>query len=162
MAEDYAGFDLDLEGVDAADRDALSPSSPVPPMPCTPRASCSPWRFPAKDRDVTVGWAGPYDYAALGAAADLVTVMAYEYRGPFSGPGLGRARTTGSSASSAFATRRCRPTKCCSAWRSTATTGTRRRAARGSVGYPQALALAEQYGVDLGFDGTVQSATFGY
>src|SRR5205814_5063344 len=43
--------------------------------------------IPAKDRDVTVGWAGAYDYAALGAAADLVTIMAYEYSGPFSGPG---------------------------------------------------------------------------
>ena len=86
-AEGYDGFDLDMEAVAPKDRaylsrfvgwlaDALHASDKLLTL-----------AVPAKTSDVTVGWAGAYDYAALGAAADLVTIMAYEYRGPFSGPG---------------------------------------------------------------------------
>ena len=161
VAEDYAGFDLDLEGVDAADRDALSLFVARAADALHAQGKLLTLAIPAKDRDVTVGWAGPYDYAALGNAADLVTVMAYEYRGPFSGPGSVAPydwveRVLG------FATRQMPPDKVLLGvafygydWNTTSG-GTR------SVGYPQALALAQQYGVDLGFDDDVQSATFGY
>jgi spore germination protein len=87
LAEDYDGFDLDLEGIEAADRDAYSAFVARLADALHSQGKLLTLAIPAKDRDVTVGWAGAYDYAALGLAADLVTVMAYEYSGPFSGPG---------------------------------------------------------------------------
>jgi spore germination protein YaaH len=85
--EGYDGFDLDLEGVDPADRAALTDF--VTELGATLHANGKllTLALPAKERDVTSGWSGAFDYAALGAEADLVTIMAYEYRGPFSGPG---------------------------------------------------------------------------
>jgi len=87
VAEDYDGFDLDLEGVDPADRDALTAFVASAGDALHANGKLLTLAIPPKERDVTVGWAGAYDYAALGAQADLVTIMAYEYRGPFSGPG---------------------------------------------------------------------------
>ena len=53
------------------------------------RAGQAAGRWPSRPRpsDTTTGWGGASDYAALGAHADLVTVMAYEYHGSWSGPG---------------------------------------------------------------------------
>jgi spore germination protein YaaH len=87
VAEGYPGFDLDMEAVDPADREALSAFVASLAGALHEQGRGLTLAIPAKDRDVTVGWAGAYDYAALGASADLVTIKAYEYRGPFSGPG---------------------------------------------------------------------------
>ncbi len=161
VAEDYAGFDLDLEGVDAGDREALSTFIARAGNALHEHGKLLALAIPAKDRDVIVGWAGPYDYAALGAAADLVTIMAYEYRGPFSGPGS-VAPYDWVERVLAFATRQIAPSKVLLGvafygydWNTTSG-GTR------SVGFPQAVALAARYGADISFDETVQSATFTY
>jgi spore germination protein len=161
LAEDYAGFDLDLEAVDAADRDAFTSFVARTASALHEQGKLLTLAIPAKDRDVTVGWAGAYDYAALGAEADLVTIMAYEYSGPFSGPGSVAPfgwveRVLG------FATRQIPPDKLLLGlafygydWN--LTSGGAR-----SLGYPEALGLAEHYAVDVGFDAAAQSATFRY
>jgi spore germination protein YaaH len=161
LVEDYDGFDLDLEGVDAADRDALSSFVGRLGEALHERGKLLTLAVPAKERDVVVGWAGPYDYAVLGAAADLVTIMAYEYRGPFSGPGS-VAPYDWVERVLAFATRQIAADKVLLGvafygydWNTTS--GETR-----SVGYPQALSLAEQYGAEVGFDDIAQSATFSY
>jgi spore germination protein YaaH len=161
VAEDYAGFDLDLEGVDAADRDALSAFVQRAADALHAQGKLLALAIPAKDRDVTTGWAGPYDYPALGNAADLVTIMAYEYRGPFSGPGS-VAPYDWVERVLAFATSQMPRERVLLGvafygydWNTTSG-GTR------SVGYPQALALAERYGAAPDFDATAQSATFSY
>jgi len=161
VGEDYAGFDLDLEGVDPADRDALSAFVARAADALHEHNKMLALAIPAKDRDVTVGWAGAYDYAALGAAADLITIMAYEYSGPFSGPGsvapydwVGRVL--------AFAGSQIPAQKLVLgvAWYgydwNTTSGGAR------ALGYPQALALAERFGGALDLDARTRSATFAY
>jgi spore germination protein len=161
LAENYDGFDLDLEGVDPADRpyltrfvawlhDALHGSGKFLTL-----------AIPAKERDVTVGWAGAFDYAALGASADLITIMAYEYRGPFSGPGS-VAPYAWVSRVTAFATSQIPPEKVLLGlafygydWNTTSG-GTR------ALGYSQAIALAEQHDASLDFEPAQQSLTFLY
>ena len=161
LAENYDGFDLDLEGVDPADRayltrfvswlyDALHTSGKFLTL-----------AIPAKERDVTVGWAGAFDYAALGAEADLITIMAYEYRGPFSGPGS-VAPYAWVSQVTAFATSQIPPEKVLLGlafygydWNMTSG-GTR------ALGYSQAIALAEQHDAGLDFEPAQQSLTFMY
>src|SRR5438045_1090102 len=73
LAEGYEGFDLDLEGVDAADRPLLTRFVAWLATALHANEKLLTLAIPAKERDVTVGWAGAYDYAALGAEADLVT-----------------------------------------------------------------------------------------
>ena len=161
LTEDYAGFDLDLENVDPGDRAALSAFVDRAASALHEHNKMLALALPAKDRDVTVGWAGAYDYTSLGASADLVTIMAYEYSGPFSGPGsvapydwVGRVL--------AFVRTRMPPEKVVLglAWYgydwNTTSGGTR------SLSYPQALALAEQVGASLDLDPVTRSSTFGY
>jgi spore germination protein YaaH len=87
VAEGYDGFDLDLEGVAASDRDALTDFVSQLSTLLHDRDKLLTLALPAKERETTSGWSGAFDYSALSAQADLVTIMAYEYRGPFSGPG---------------------------------------------------------------------------
>ncbi|MDQ6673569.1 MAG: glycosyl hydrolase family 18 protein [Chloroflexota bacterium] len=161
VAEDYAGLDLDLEGVDAADRDALSTFVARAAVALHERGKLLTLAVPAKDRDVTIGWAGAYDYAALGADTDLVTIMAYDFRGPFSGPGS-VAPIDWVDRVLRFAARQIPPDKLLLGlasygydWNLTSG-GTR------SLGYASALELAQRYAVDIGFDRMTQSATFNY
>jgi spore germination protein len=161
LAETYPGFDLDLEAVDPADRDALTIFVQQLSTALHEQGKVLTLAIPAKDRDVTVGWAGAYDYAALGASADLVTIMAYEYRGPFSGPGSVAPYDWVDRVLS-FATAQIPPEKVLLGvafygydWNTTSG-GAR------SVGYPLAAALAERYAAAPSFDPVTQSATFGY
>src|SRR5439155_15539484 len=161
VTEGYDGFDLDLEGVNAADRQLLTRFVAWLGPALRDNGKLLTLAIPAKEREVTTGWAAAYDYAALGAEADLVTVMAYEYRGPFSGPGSVApydwvARVT------AFSTSQISPEKVLLGlsfygydWNTTSG-GTR------SLGYAQALALADRYDVPFAFDQSQQSATFSY
>jgi spore germination protein YaaH len=161
LAEGYDGFDLDLEGVDADDRPLLSRFVAWLGAALHDNDKLLTLAIPAKERDVTVGWAGAYDDAALGAEADLVTVMAYEYRGPFSGPGS-VAPYDWVARIAAFSTSQVAPAKVLLGlsfygydWNTTSG-GTR------SIGYAQALALSDHYGVPFAFDPRQQSATFTY
>lgn len=161
LAENYAGFDLDLEAVDAADRDALTDFVGRVADGLHQQGRLLTLALPPKDRDVTVGWAGAYDYAALGAEADAITIMAYAYRGPFSGPGS-VAPYDWVQRVVAFATQQIPPGKVLLGlafygydWNTTSG-GAR------SVSYSQAAALADQYATPFTFDPQAQSATFTY
>ena len=161
LAENYAGFDLDLEGVNPDDRDALSAFVADTAAALHAQQKLLTLAIPAKVSDVTVGWAGAYDYAALGAVADLITVMAYEYRGPFSGPGS-VAPFDWVQRVAAFASSQIPPSKLLLGlafygydWN---TTGGGSR----SVGYPRAATLADFYAAQAQFDAAQQSLTFTY
>jgi len=161
VAEDYGGFDLDLEGVDPADRDALTAFVSSASQALHANGKLLTLAIPPKERDVTVGWAGAYDYAALGAQADLVTIMAYEYRGPFSGPGS-VAPFDWVQRVTRFATSQIPADKVLLGlafygydWNTTSG-GAR------SLGYPQFAALAERYEAPVSFDPAQQSLTFEY
>jgi spore germination protein YaaH len=161
LAEDYDGFDLDLEGVDPADRDALTAFVGSVADALHANDKLLTLAIPAKERDVTVGWAGAYDYAALGAPADLVTIMAYEYRGPFSGPGS-VAPFDWVQRVARFATSQIPAEKVLLGlafygydWNTTSG-GTR------SIGYPQFAALAQRYAAPVSFDPAQRSLTFEY
>ena len=161
LAEDYDGFDLDLEGVDPADRDALTGFVASVAEALHANDKLLTLAIPAKERDVTVGWAGAYDYAALGAQSDLVTIMAYEYRGPFSGPGS-VAPFDWVQRVARFASSQIPPEKVLLGlafygydWNTTSG-GTR------SIGYPQFAALAERYAAPVSFDPAQRSLTFEY
>src|SRR5947199_2403503 len=86
-AEGYEGFDLDLEGVDPQDRLAYTAFVARLGAALHERGKGLALALPAKGQDVTTGWAGAYDYAAVGGLADLITIMAYDYRGAWSEPG---------------------------------------------------------------------------
>ncbi len=161
LAEGYDGFDLDLEGVYADDRDLLSAFVGQVADGLHAQGKLLTLAIPAKDRDVTTGWAGPYDYAALGQAADLVTLMTYEYHGPFSGPGS-IAPYDWVSRVAAFAATQMPPQKVLLGiafygydWDLTSG-GTR------TLGYAQATELANRYGATIGLDPAARTETFDF
>jgi spore germination protein len=159
--EGYDGFDLDLEGVLPEERDAYSAF--VARLAAALRAHGKPLALaiPPKTRDVTTGWAGAYDYAALGQHADLITIMTYEYHGPWSGPGpIAPYDWVGNVM--AFAISQIPPHKVLLGlafygydWNVTAKTAR-------SLRFPQAAELAERYQAPLTLDPVTQSVTFQY
>ena len=158
----YPGFDLDLEGIDAGDRDAYSAFVAKLSMALHGRGKILTLAIPAKTADVRTGWAGPYDYAALGEHADLVLLMAYEYSWSGGPPGS-IAPQTWVERVAAYAVSQMPPRKILIGlafygydWN--VTLGGRARA----LTYPQAAALAQHYGARITVDGASQSGTFGY
>lgn len=87
LDEGYEGFDLDLEGIEARDRAAFTDFVSRLGSALHEHGKTLSLAIPAKTRDVTTGWAGPYDYAALGRHADLITIMTYDYHGSWGDPG---------------------------------------------------------------------------
>ncbi|MPZ13207.1 MAG: hypothetical protein GEU73_02060 [Chloroflexi bacterium] len=79
-ASQWDGLALDFEGVDPADRDALTAF--IRTLGDRLRASGKVFAIalPAKNGDMVTGWSGAYDYAAISGAADLYLIMAYGYR----------------------------------------------------------------------------------
>jgi spore germination protein YaaH len=161
MAENYDGFDLDLEAVDAEDRAAYTDFVAGLGTALHERGKLLALALAAKPRDVTTGWAGAYDYAALGRHADLITIMAYDYRGAWSGPGP-VAPSDWVEQVLAFATSQIPADKVLLGlafygydWNTTS--GTVR-----SLGYGQASRLAARYEVPIDLDPGTQSATFRY
>jgi spore germination protein YaaH len=161
VAEQYDGFDLDLEGVDPADRPRLSGFVVRLGAALHDAGKMLTLAIPAKERDATTGWAGAYDYAALGAPADLVTVMAYEYRGPFSGPGsvapYDWVRRVAAFSSNQISASKVLLGLAFYGYDWNTSSGSAR-----ALGYDQAMQLAERYGAEVGFDSDQQSATFTY
>jgi spore germination protein YaaH len=159
--EDYDGFDLDLEGIDPPDRDALTSFVTELSARLHGEGKLLTLALPAKERDATSGWSGAFEYASLGPLADLVTIMAYEYRGPFSGPGsvapydwVARVAT--------FASQQIRGDKVLLGlafygydWNTTSGGAL-------SMGFPRAMALAEHEQAQPDFDAGQRSLTFEY
>ncbi len=161
IVEGYDGFDLDLENVAPDDRPALTDFVGTLADALHEQGKILTLAVPAKERDVTEGWSGAFDYAALGARADLVTIMAYEYRGPFSGPGS-VAPFAWVQRVARFATAQIPPDRVLLGlafygydWNTTSG-GAR------SIGYAQFAALAERYSAPVDFDLEQRSLSFTY
>jgi spore germination protein YaaH len=159
--QDDDGFDLDLEAVDPGDRDALSAFVTNLAAALHANQKTLSLALPAKDRDVTVGWAGAYDYAALGAQADLVTIMTYDYHGSWSGPGS-VAPYTWVSRVTAFATRQIPPSKVLVGLAFYGYDWNLSSGMTRALRFDQAAELAGRYGVDIQQDPATLSATFGF
>jgi spore germination protein YaaH len=87
LSEGYDGIDLDLEDVAPEDRQAYTEFVRRVAGALHQAGLTLAVAVPAKTSDVTTGWAGAYDYAALGRTADLMLVMAYAYTTSSSAPG---------------------------------------------------------------------------
>jgi spore germination protein YaaH len=160
-AEGYDGLDLDLEAVEPADRPAYTQFVAALGAALHERDKRLTLALPAKPRDVTTGWAGAYDYAALGPHADHITIMAYDYRGAWSEPGPVAPYDWVESVL-AFATSQIPAEKVLLGlafygydWNTTS--GTTR-----ALGYGAAARLAERYQALIELDPATQSATFSY
>ena len=86
--EKCAGFNLDFESVAAGDRDDFSRFVATVSSAMKAAGYFTVVSVPAKQKeDPTSSWSGAYDLKAIGAAADVVQVMAYDEHGPWSTPG---------------------------------------------------------------------------
>jgi spore germination protein len=161
MSEDYEGFDLDLEGVEPADRDAYTSFVESLASMLHERGKRLSLALGPKARDLTTGWSGAYDYAALGQHADLITIMTYEFSGSWGDPGpIAPAPWVDDVMS--FATSQIPAEKVLLGiahygydWNTV--TGQAR-----ALGYLDAAATAQQYGSSIGKDERTQSGTFRY
>jgi spore germination protein len=160
--EGYAGIDLDLEGIDQADREAYSDFVAGLAAALHREGKLLVLATPAKTSDVRTGWAGPYDYAAIGQQADLILLMAYEFSWPASPPGSIAPRGWVDKVA-AYATSQIPAEKVLLGiafygydWNVTS------GAPAKSVVYPQAALTAQQFGETIGHDTASGSATFSY
>jgi spore germination protein YaaH len=78
----YGGIHIDFEDIDPADRAGLTQFMADLYEKLSPRGILTTMALPAKEDGRTTGWAGAYDYAALGRYADIVVIMTYAYRTP--------------------------------------------------------------------------------
>ena len=162
VEEGYEGFDLDMEGVAAEDRDALTAFVARLSASLHAQGKTLTMAVPAKARDVTTGWAGPYDYAALAPHVDQFVIMSYAYTPAGSDPGsIGPYDWVDRVI--AYATSQIPPQKVLMGvgfwgydWN--VTQGSRARSLR----YPVAEALANWYGAPIQIDPETRSATFAY
>jgi spore germination protein YaaH len=161
VEEDYPGFDLDFEGIDPGDRDAYTAFVAGLGEALHAQGRTLSLALPAKDRDVTIGWAGWADYAALGPLADLFTIMTYEYRGPFSGPGS-IAPYEWVDRVIAFATRQMPSHKVLVGLAFYGYDWDVSRGTARSLSFAQASALADRYTAPIAFDPGTASANFSY
>lgn len=162
MEMGYPGFDLDMEGIDAEDRDAFSGFVAQLAEALHRQGRMLTLAIPAKASDVRTGWAGPYDYAALGRHADRILLMTYDYSWSTGPPGS-IAPQDWVDRVAAYATAQIPREKLLLGvafygydWNRTV--GGRARA----LLYPQAVELARQHGVKIATDAESRSATFGY
>ena len=75
----YDGINIDFEGVNPDDRPLLTDFMRRLAAQLSARNKLTTMAVPAKATDVTTGWAGAYDYAALARYTDLVVIMAYDF-----------------------------------------------------------------------------------
>ncbi|MDQ4076380.1 MAG: glycosyl hydrolase family 18 protein [Chloroflexota bacterium] len=162
LEEGYAGFDLDLEGVYAEDRHAYTTFVAELARALHARDKLLTLAIPSKTREVTTGWAGAYDYAALGQHADLITIMSYDYRGAWSGPGpvapYDWVNSVGAYATSQIPSHKVLLGVAFYGYDWNTTSGYPIRSLR----YDQAKWLSDRYGVPLALDPTTRSATLRY
>ncbi|MCL5744183.1 MAG: glycosyl hydrolase family 18 protein, partial [Acidobacteria bacterium] len=158
----YPGIDLDMEGINAEDRDAYSALVAAVADALHQRDKILTLAIPAKSSDVRTGWAGPYDYAALGKQADLILLMTYDYSWSTSPPGsiapqawVDRVATY---AVSQIPSDKLLIGLAFYGYDWNTTLGGKARALQ----YPQAAALASQHGTRIATDATTSSGTFSY
>lgn len=162
VEEGYDGIDLDLEGVDANDRQAFTDFVAALGAQLHSKGKLLFLAVPAKTYDATTGWAGAYDYAALSKHLDRLTIMAYAYSTSESPPGS-TAPYAWVEKVTAFAVSQVPASKVLLGvagygydWNTTV--GGRARALR----YAQAEAIASAYGAAISLDPVARSATFAY
>ncbi|HYA21740.1 MAG TPA: glycosyl hydrolase family 18 protein, partial [Thermoproteota archaeon] len=83
----YDGVNIDFEDVPEGDRDLLTQFMQLLANRLRPKGKLITMDVPAKTSDTTIGWAGPYDYEALGRTCDLVILMVYDYHWSGGAPG---------------------------------------------------------------------------
>ena len=162
LEEGYDGIDLDLEAVPAADRQALTAFVAQVSAALRQQGKMVMMAVPAKTREVTTGWAGAYDYAALAPSLDLVVIMSYAYTTPTSAPGstapYNWVEQAAAYATSQFPAQKVLLGMAFYGYDWNTTTGGRAKALR----FPQAQALSAVYGVGINLDPASRSATFAY
>jgi len=161
VAEGYDGFDLDLEAVRPDDRDAYTAFVARLASALHDRGKPLALAIPAKASDTRTGWAGAYDYAALGQHADLIAIMAYEFHGAWGGPGP-VAPFDGVERTIAFATSQIPPEKVLLGLASYGYDWNTTSGGARYLGHPEVAALSERHGVALATDPTSRSATLRY
>ncbi len=158
----YAGLDVDLEGVPAGDRAALTSFVARLSAALRERGKLVTMAVPAKTREVTTGWAGAYDYAALAPHLDLAVIMSYAYTTSSSAPGSTApydwVERVAAYAASQFSPQKTLLGLAFYGYDWNTTLGGRAKALR----YPQAAALAAAYGAGIRLDPATRSATFTY
>lgn len=162
IAEGYAGLDVDLEDVSASDRTAYTTFVARLSTALHQKSKLLTLALPAKTSDVTTGWGGAFDYAALAQHLDLAMIMTYAYTIASSQPGS-TAPYDWVDRAIAFATSQIPPEKVLLGlafwgydWNTTS------GAPASALRYSQAAAIAKQYGVQITKDPATRSANFTY
>lgn len=159
----YDGINIDYESLYGKDRDALTAYLAELAAALRPRNKLVTIAVGAKTRDISEGWAGAYDYAALAPYNDFIFIMAYGYRVPSSS-------TVGSAGPhdwiekvAAYAVTRVPKEKLVLglAWYGYDWNLSNRSATK-SVRHRDALALAQRTGARIEFDTREQSPYFHY
>ncbi|MCL5263832.1 MAG: glycosyl hydrolase family 18 protein [Chloroflexi bacterium] len=163
VEEGYDGLDLDLEGVLATDRQAYTAFVKRLSTALHEQGKLLSVAIPAKASDVTTGWAGPYEYAAIAPYVDLAMIMTYEYSSPTGRPGS-TAPYNWMDRVMGYVASQIPPEKVLMGvafygydWNTT-NPGERARALR----HPQAAAIAAKFGATINLDPVTRSATFSY
>lgn len=76
----YDGVTLDFEAVSPADRDGLTAFVRELAGALHAQGKSLAVAVPARSGEMSTGWAGAFDYAAIGSTVDRVIVMAYAFR----------------------------------------------------------------------------------
>jgi len=159
LSGNFEGVHVDFEGLNPEDRDGLTAFMSELYGALSPRGKLVTQAVAAKDTERTTGWAGPYDYAALGKYNDLIVIMTYGY-------GTGRPQSTAPfpwvEGSAAFAASQIPPYKVLMGlawygydWNTTA--GTFR-----SVDYSDVVDLVNRHNPSVIYDGNVETYNFRY
>ncbi len=80
VQNNYDGIHIDFENLCNTDRSGLSQFMAELNKALKARGKLTTMAVAAKTEEKLTGWAGSYDYAALGRSNDLIVVMAYGYR----------------------------------------------------------------------------------
>ncbi len=83
----YDGITLDFEALNATDKTQLTILFSRIYDRLHPKGKLTVAVVAAKTRDVSTGWAAPYDYPAIGKVVDYAMVMAYDYSYTTGDPG---------------------------------------------------------------------------
>ena len=159
----YDGISIDFEGLYPEDRDSLTRFMSLLAARLRPAGKLVTMALSAKATDSRTGWAAAHDYAALAPHADLFILMTYGFR-------TSRSTAPGSVAPISwvkscldFAVSQIPSSKILLGvplygydWDTTAGPPAK------TLRYPEALALATQYGTTIQIDPSQQSAHFGY